>query len=247
MMPQDNDTSLPLQRVTFPRPLCVAQAALAHAGLRSERRVRRQLRQLQQPQRVSNRAFYGEYHGHRTEHLAPVLRALRLANPAGELVSHPLGDERRLQLGFLDLLDVECHGLVTGDLCPPSSQPIGPAPLPAPGGSPRVEPAYKRALPDAPVKEEPPAPEPPAEEPPAAPEAAPEAGAPTAEAEAADGGLDFGDMQMMEQIASAAPEPVEVAQPEEPVAGIRRGRKKKKRAKSLMRMRNIELKRLRIE
>ena len=46
------------------------------------------------------------------------------SDPAGKLVGHTLCNERRLQLGFLNLLDVECHGLVAGDLRQPSPQPV---------------------------------------------------------------------------------------------------------------------------
>eukprot|EP01043_Picozoa_sp_COSAG02_P028802 COSAG02_NODE_1763_length_11027_cov_4.235267_2_plen_1151_part_00 len=64
------------------------------------------------------------------------------------------------------------------------------------------------------------------------PAAIDEAGAVEAELPVTDGALDFGDMQMMEEIASSAPPPVQVeAEPAaEPVVGIRRGKKKKKKA-----------------
>ena len=44
---------------------------------------------------------------------------------AGELVGDALGDERGVELGLLDLLDVELHLVVAGDLGEPGAQPVG--------------------------------------------------------------------------------------------------------------------------
>lgn len=92
------------------------------------------------------------------------------------------------------------------------------------------QPPVEEAEPPAPAptpEAAPPMPEPPVEEEPVVIDEAPAA----VESEAPmDGGLDFGDLQMMEDLASNAPAPVEVdAEPAEPVAGIRRGKKKKKK------------------
>src|SRR5947207_2573572 len=46
------------------------------------------------------------------------------AHPAHELVGHALGDEGGIELGLLDLLDVELHLRVAGDLGQPVAQPV---------------------------------------------------------------------------------------------------------------------------
>src|SRR6185503_10915663 len=45
--------------------------------------------------------------------------------PAGELVGHALRDERRVELGLLDLLDVEVDLRVAGDLQQPRTEAVG--------------------------------------------------------------------------------------------------------------------------
>src|SRR5690606_10662019 len=44
---------------------------------------------------------------------------------AGELVGDTLRDQRRVELGLLDLLDVELHPVVAGDLRQPGTEAIG--------------------------------------------------------------------------------------------------------------------------
>ena len=44
---------------------------------------------------------------------------------AGELVGDALGDQRGVELGLLDLLDVELHLVVAGDLGEPGAQAVG--------------------------------------------------------------------------------------------------------------------------
>src|SRR4029450_5304992 len=53
------------------------------------------------------------------------------SDPAGELVGHALGDEGGVELGLLDLLDVELDLGVAGDLGQPGPQAVGLA-APAP-------------------------------------------------------------------------------------------------------------------
>ena len=46
-------------------------------------------------------------------------------DPASQLVGHALGDQRRVELRLLDLLDVELDGVVAGDLAQTGPETIG--------------------------------------------------------------------------------------------------------------------------
>ena len=48
-----------------------------------------------------------------------------IGHPTGELIGHTLSDERGVELGLLDLLDVELDLVVPGDLGEPGTEAVG--------------------------------------------------------------------------------------------------------------------------